>query len=154
MIRSKSQNARFYSLIQSLNMDADTKNDLVYQYTNGRTTKSSEMTTIEMDYLIGYLNNIIKSQKSRVKTIYSNNSALSSAVRDQRKEDKLRKKIISLFREMNYHTPTGVADMPRIKATLLSNWKKDINEFTEAELSTIIAVLKRDWIPHFYKDKK
>lgn len=145
MLRTKTQNSRFHSLIQTLGLDQEIKSDLVHQYTNGRTTKSSEMKYKEMDWLIGDLNSRIKSQG--IKTVVSRPSTVD-------RRDKLRKKIISLFREMNYHTPTGVADMPRIKATLLSNWKKDINEFTESELSTIIAVLKRDWIPHFYKDKK
>jgi hypothetical protein len=137
MLRTKTQNSRFHSLIQSLGLDQETKSDLVHQYTNGRTIKSSEMDYKEMEWLISDLS-------KRTKTVDRRPSTVD-------RSDNMRKKLISLFREMDYHTPEGKADMTRIKATLLSNWKKDLNEYTDAELSTIIAVVKRDWIPHFYK---
>lgn len=146
MLRTKTQNSRFHSLIQSLGLDQETKSDLVHQYTKGRTIKSSEMEYKEMEWLISDLNKRTKSQEPRSRT------AKSSMVSGQwSKSNNMRKKLISLFREMDYHTTEGKADMTRIKATLLSNWKKDLNEYTDAELSTIIAVVKRDWIPHFYK---
>lgn len=146
MLRTKIQNSRFHSLIQSLGLDQETKSDLVHQYTKGRTLKSSEMDYKEMEWLISDLSKRTITKATKALEVYS--SMVSS---QWSKSNNMRKKLISLFREMDYHTPEGKADMTRIKATLLSNWKKDLNEYTDAELSTIIAVIKRDWIPHFYK---
>ena len=99
-----------------------------------------------MEWLISDLSKRTITKATKALEVYS--SMVSS---QWSKSNNMRKKLISLFREMDYHTPEGKADMTRIKATLLSNWKKDLNEYTDAELSTIIAVIKRDWIPHFYK---
>lgn len=136
MKRSKRQNARFYSLISALNIDKELKDLLVYQYTSGRTTRSSDMEYGEMRLLLKELTeDLLTNQKN------------------DNKANKLRRKIISLFREMDYHTEAGKADMTRIKATCLKVWKKDFNEYNTEELSRIIAVLQRDWVPHYYTTK-
>ena len=137
MLRSSTQNARLHTLINSLGIDKETKAGLVYQYTAGRSDSSADLTYQECQQLIKDLSQkLLKSAQDKANT---------------NKADRLRKKIISLFREMNYQTEAGKADMQRIKATLLHKWGKDINRYTEAELRRIIAVLQKDWVPHYYK---
>lgn len=135
MKRTLLQNRKFYTLIHQLGLSDDVRRDLVSQYTNKRTVHSSEMTVSEMNRLLKALS---ETQQKMSPGYVSKN-------------DKLRKTIISIFREMNYHNEAGKADMERIQGTVSKIWGKRLNDYTSDELSTIIAVLKRDWIPHYYK---
>lgn len=136
MKRNISQNARLHALLGQLGIDSETKEDLVLQFTNGRTSASSQMDVMECQYLINSLASTLRgSHKPKVVDV----------------SDKLRKKIISRFREMNYHTPKGTADMSRINETMRNKWGKDINGYTDVELRKIIAILEKEWLPHFYK---
>jgi hypothetical protein len=153
MQRTKTQNAQLHSLISKLGIDAEIKASLVMQFTNGRTSSSAEMDVTECQYLIGHLSALVhgkKMQDGRLKTEDRRPRSLSG-VEVSSPSDKLRKKIISRFREMNYHTPQGKADMSRIQATVIKKWGKPLNSLTDAEMRSIIAVLEKEWLPHFYK---
>lgn len=137
MRRTIAQNARLHSLISKLGIDEETKQSLVGQFTNGRTSSSAEMDVKECEYLIGHLS--VLSGKSNVQV-----NAIS---------DRLRKRIISKFREMEYNTSTGKADMPRIQATIINKWGAELNRLSDKQLREIIGVLERTWLPHYYKSK-
>lgn len=52
MKRTTTQNKRLYQLLNRLGINKDSQEDMVYSFTNGRTTKSSEMTYIECNSMI------------------------------------------------------------------------------------------------------
>ncbi len=55
MTRTKAQNKQLYGLLSKLGINADTKEMLVLEYTEGRTCKSSEMEYRECNNLIASL---------------------------------------------------------------------------------------------------
>lgn len=61
-LRTNSQNRRLFGLFSSLGIDDDMRGELVYNYTNGRTTHSSELSYIEAQGLIRNLENQQKEQ--------------------------------------------------------------------------------------------
>lgn len=63
MKRTASQNARLYGLFTSLSITGELKKDLVFQFTGGRTEKSSEMEYRECQSLIESLEHNLKKQK-------------------------------------------------------------------------------------------
>jgi hypothetical protein len=55
MTRTKSQLARLHCLCKELGIDADTRKELVHDYTGGRATSASELTLQEAQRLINML---------------------------------------------------------------------------------------------------
>ena len=71
-------------------------------------------------------------------------------------KDRQRKKIIGIYREMNYNvydpaTGANKADMAKIEESLVKHWGKLLNEYSMQELSKIIGVLENKFLPYFYK---
>jgi len=117
--------------------------DLVSGFTQGRTEHVSEMTSAEQLKLIGHL-----------QFLQGTGTYIATTEEDDAK-DRMRKKIISKYREMNYNKWSDVkgrmvADMEKIKEHLLLHWKKDINDFTAKELTRIISVLDEQFLPWYY----
>lgn len=127
MKRTLSQNRKLYKLINLAGV-ATLKDELVMQYTNGRTKHSNEMTIDECTQLIKKLEKLCAQKKESIKC------------------DKLRKTIISLYRTIGYNKD-GKADMDRIYQDVKNYWKKDLNEFNQEELIKIISILKNKIIP-------
>lgn len=122
MIRTLEQNAVLHKLLGELGIEPELKSELVFQYTNGRTERSSQMNVEECQALINHLNHIKKEVRPD-------------------KEDKMRKKILSICHEMNWKTPQGKIDWDR-----LNNWmlkygylKKRLNEYSFTELPTLVT---------------
>lgn len=128
MKRTVSQNKLLYKLLSDTGTLAY-KEELVIQFTNGRTTKSSEMTVEECTALIKRLLEFSQHKKKAIKL------------------DKLRKTVISLYRTIGYNKD-GKADMKRIYTDVKNYWGKDLNEYTEQELIKIISVLKNKIVPY------
>lgn len=105
------------------------KDNLVLQFTGGRTSKSSEMSVDECTALIKKLQELSNQQRNEIKL------------------DKLRKTVISLYRTIGYNKD-GKADMKRIYTDVKNYWGKDLNEYTEQELIKIISVLKNKIVPY------
>ena len=95
MKRNAQQNVILYTLINKLSIDSETKASLVYQFTNSRTEKSSEMEVIECQNLINHLR------------IMLNQNAIQTPFKQQlnsEQMDKKRKRLIAKFREMGFNT--------------------------------------------------
>ncbi len=75
MKRTATQNKRLYGIFQKLNIDSETKSDLVSQFTNGRTEKSSEMLYNECQNLIETLEIRYRESKSIKAATFQYNSA-------------------------------------------------------------------------------
>lgn len=121
--------------------DKELKQEMVFNVSSGRATSSKDLTEKELQTLIQRLN-----EYKQPGTI------------EYSKENTLRKRIISKFREMGYNTWSDakqrqIANMERIEAVVLDKWKKKLNDYTVDELSKIIAVLENQWLPNYYKNK-
>jgi hypothetical protein len=126
----KGLNARFHLLLTQTGKKPH-KAALVYSFTNGRSESSRDMTNQEAKELVHYLENI--------------NTADDPA-------DRMRKKIISMAREMGWElrTATGkVADMERIKnwVTKYGYLKKPLNDYQINELPRLVTQFEQ-----VYKD--
>ena len=133
---------QFHAALRSAGItDAEQKREMVFNVSGGRVTSSKDLTEKELETLIQHLN--------------GNNTA---PVAEKSTEDTLRKRIISKFREMGYQSFNEdkgrlVADMKRIETKVEEHWHKKLNDFDKTELTKIVAVLEREWLPHFYKSK-
>lgn len=118
MQRTKEQNTRLHALLAQLGMDSDDKEEMVSEYTNYRTQRSSEMTHLECGQLIHSLELVQRAQDHHL--------------------DKKRKRVISHLIEAGY-TKDGRADMPAIHAWVeKQKHKKHLNKHTSPELSQLI----------------
>lgn len=120
MRRTISQNARLHGLINELKIDKETKEDLVYTFTQGRSASSSDMSVDECQSLIGYLE-YTKPRKTD-------------------KANKQRKKILSICHEMDWRVNEKV-DFKRLEDYLLKYGylHKPLNDYTEDELPTLVT---------------
>lgn len=125
MIRTAAQNNRIWALVAQAGLSKDDVAALVYQVTNGRTSRSSEMEVREADMLI---DNLQQKVGSKAKDTL----------------DTMRKKIISMAREMNWEK-NGRADMQRIYAWVLkySPFHKPLNDHNQAELAALVTQFER-----------
>lgn len=69
-----------------------------------------------------------------------------------------RKRIIANYRIMGYEKWDDakghmIADMFNIRMDMMALWGKDINNYTGAELSKIIAVIEEKLVPNYLKKK-
>jgi hypothetical protein len=101
------------------------KTDLVLGFSNDRTESTKELSLDEAKALISYL---------------------KSLDADEKKADVMRKKIISLAHEMNWHLPgTNKADMPRIDGWCkkFSPLHKSLNNHTLKELPALVTQFEK-----------
>ena len=121
--RTPEQNTRFYALIAALGIDADQKRDLVYNASKGRITSSAKLDYTEMAELIEHLQSLVNSSP------------------EQQKASKMRKKIMSIFHELNWETKGGQLDYGRINGwmTKSSYLHKFLNDYTVQELPRLVT---------------
>lgn len=121
MLRTPDQNRQLHTLLGKLSIDAEVKQELVYEFTAGRETSSSKMEVKECQALINHLNHIVKHGGD--------------------KTDKQRKKILSICYEMNWTVEGGRIDWPRLNAFLLKSGylKKELNTYTAKELPKLVS---------------
>ena len=120
-------------------LEREIKEDLVYNATKGRSKSTKDMNVKELSDTIQSLNG----KAPKVQT--PNSESL----------DKMRKKVISIYREMGmniFSEPNQkmVADMPKIQESLINNWNKELNDFNADELSKVIGVLNKKFLPSYY----
>jgi len=111
------------------------KDMLVYQYTNGRTQHSSEMHMHECQSLINFLSAKQGAQQVTV-------AGRSAGKNDVFKRDRMRKKILSICHELNWETPEGAVDFPRLEKYLEKygyKHKTNLNSYTTEELPTLVT---------------
>lgn len=104
------------------------KKHLVSQYTNGRTESSKEMTQTEARYLIASLKKMV------------------SPTEDEKKADRMRRKIIGLAHECGWH----LAGTQRIDMERLDNWclnssylKKKLDKYKLSELPRLVSQFEK-----------
>jgi hypothetical protein len=134
MLITAGQNRRLHQLLNKLHI-TDMKGELVYEFTEHRTTHSSQMTYNEAMQLI---------------------KSLERNYKNYDQIDKLRKKVISAMIEMwAIDFKTGKADMEFIYWFSLNYiYKKNFNSLTKDELATMIAIIRKKWLPWFYMNKQ
>lgn len=120
MLRNKEQNKQLYALLNKLGIDTETRHEIVYTYTQGRTSSSSEMSVTECQAMINDLR-----QRS------PNDTAA----------DQMRKKIISLFIKQGYTLPNGKADMDAINvwSNKYGHQHKNLNNYKYNELPILVS---------------
>lgn len=133
MTRTIEQNKLLYLLLNKLNIDAETKEQMVYNYTNGRTVHSSAMDREECEKLIVALQN-------QSKGIIADDPA-----------DKMRKKILSICHELEWEMPGGKINFERLSAwlTKYGYLHKALNEYTKEELPVLVTQFEKLLKSHY-----
>lgn len=119
----------------------DQKADLVLQVSDGRTTKSSELTDREVDALIAFLAS---------KLNQANSKGYAPVTQKDEKANLKRRRIISKLMEMGAILPNGKPDMQFIYAFIEKRWKKHFNALDNTELRKIAAILEDKFLPWYY----
>jgi len=128
MKRTAAQSKRLYALLSKLGIDAETKSELIYNYTQGRTIHSSELTIDECDKLIRQLQQIYQD---------------SEAYRNHRILNNTRWKLIYSLRDKGMCTDDGKPDFQRIHDYCIHYWHKHINDMTIDELNKYIGIVRK-----------
>ncbi|MFD2961348.1 MULTISPECIES: hypothetical protein [Olivibacter] len=103
----------------------DMKDEIVFNFTNGRTQSLKEMTYHETNALISSLTGKLNP--------------------DLQKRNKMIAKIFSLAHEMHWELPNGNVDIAHIDSFCLTKTKhkKKLSKFTTDELPELVTVLER-----------
>lgn len=128
MKRTNAQSKRLYALLRKLNIDNDTKVDMVYSISCGRTTHSSELSYTECKLLIDKLQELYKT---------------TEAYRKERTLNNTRWRLIYALRDKGMATPDGKPDYDRIHKYCLHYWHRDINAMTLDELNRYIGTVRK-----------
>lgn len=133
MLITPAQNRRLWQLLNKLHI-ADMKEELVENFTDHRTNHSSQMEYREAMQLI--------------KSLELNDKGYDEL-------DKLRKKVISSMIEMWAVDDKGKADMQFIYWFSLNYiHKKQFNSLTKTELTEMVSIINRKFMPWFFKNKE
>ena len=129
MKRNKKQNNELHALLSKAKIDNETKMNMVLTYTNNRTMKSSGMTMEECQTMINHLSQMLKYNE---------------------RCDKMRKKIISLFRRQGYVLENGKADMKAIEGWCekYGYLHKRLNAYTEDELPQLVTQANKAYLSY------
>lgn len=133
MLRNKSQNSRLHALFTNLNIDAEMKAELVLQFTNNRTERSSKMLIDECQALINHLSSI--NAQANGKAAAKENELENSP------ENRQRRKILSICHEMGWKK-NGELDWERIENFLEKFGylhKKKLNDYKPEELPKLVT---------------
>lgn len=124
------QNSMIGYQINRLQLDVETKEEMIWLYSDGRTTKISELRFDEAS-------NIIK-------------ALLSGQTKYETSKSKMIRKILSMAHEMNWEHPTGAIDMERVNRWVnkYGQHKKNINMYTEAELPALVTAFENMYLKH------
>lgn len=144
MTSVKQNTKRIQTLISKLKISKENKEEMILSFSDGRTTHVSELDEHEGNAVYAHLYKL-------------QNSPAANDDRDIM--DRMRKKIISKFREMDFNIYDAgkgcmVADMIRIEEKMVEKFGKLLNEYSKDELEHIIGVLETKWLPWYYKNKK
>lgn len=141
---NKHQIRRFYSILNRKHL-RDNKEEIVEEYTDGRTTSVSEMKEEEIQAFIDF-----HSQKHPMK---HNSAAFKGSVyrdyessEEGRESNQMRRKIIAICRDVfDMNTEDRKADMRRIYACVekLGYLKKSMNSYTHEELRLLVSQFEK-----------
>ncbi len=132
MLIAPHQNKKLHALLNKLRI-ADMKEELIYSFTEMRTSHSSQMTFGEALQLI--------------KSLEQNTEGYDEL-------DTLRKKVISMMIEMWAVDDSGKADMHFIYWFSLNRiYKTKFNALKRDQLGKMISILQNKWLPWYYNNK-
>lgn len=134
MLRTATQNKRLHLLITKLGIDAEAKEELVYQFTNQRETSSAKMEVRECNALIGHLE-VISGQSTAAK------GKVGGYVQTNDASNTMRRKVLSVVHELGWELPGGKIDWTRLNAYLFKYGylHKDLNDYKYEELPTLVT---------------
>ncbi len=132
---------QFFALLNQMNAGGTnrTKEDLVSEQTNGRTTSLRDLTPIEGIALINSMKSICNSTSSANRQAISNSSKAFD--HEAQVKDRMRKKIIACFRSIG----RTVNDA---KQWAEKQGKKPFNDYSIKELSSIVTAAQRVKLSH------
>lgn len=135
------QNRRLHALIGELKIDAETKEDLVYEISAGRVKSSAFLTFEEANSLI---NNLQVLKNKNFKPVVPQTDWVV---------DKMRRKILSIGHEMGWKLKTGKIDMERINEFCVArgHQHKRLNDYTKAELPILITQFEKTLKDYYAK---
>jgi hypothetical protein len=124
---------KLYALLKQSGMH-DSRKDLVYSYSSGRTDNSAELTDKEIKSLIDHLQQITQPQEKKTRDVESY------------KGDRMRKRILSLCYEIEWitYSPSKrrmVVDFERLDAWMIksSYLHKSMNKYSFKELKKLVS---------------
>ena len=128
-----SQNAMIGYQISRLALDTDTKEDLIYTHTDGRSTRIRDLYFHEADAVIKMLTS-------------GTHEAQSPAA-------KMRRKIISMAHELSWKLPSGKISMDSINSwcRTYGYLKKPLDEYTERELPALVTQFETAYVTYLKK---
>lgn len=117
-----------------LNIDEETKEETLHTYSDGRTTRISQLSITEATALIKMLTGTGQQDK-------------------ETPANKMRGKILSMGHEMFWKLPSGKIDMPRINAFCIKSGylHKKLNDYTESELPTLVTQFEKVYSDYLNK---
>lgn len=124
MERNADQNRQLHAIIGKLGLSKEVKEDLVYEYTGGRSSSSKDMDMQECQALINYLNVLAR-----------------GADQHTDRANRMRRKIIAICHEMGWKLETGAINMKKVNDFCIqhSTLKKDLNSHTVQELPKLVT---------------
>lgn len=124
--KSKAQNANLWVLIKKLRLPNDVKEDLVFQYTQGRSRSTRELTASECASMTAHLR--------RLESDMMRNSPAN----------RMRRKILSICHEINWRKD-GKIDWKHLNEwlTKYGYLHKRLNQYTEQELPKLVTQFER-----------
>ncbi|WP_149913511.1 hypothetical protein [Sphingobacterium cavernae] len=117
-------------LISRLSLDTDTKEELIYLHTDGRSTSIRDLKFEEADKVI--------------------RSLTSGEVKYHTPKEKMVRKILSMAHEMNWELQTGKVDMDRVNRWCVDYGylHKEIDRYTESELPQLVSAFENMHLKH------
>lgn len=127
---TKKQNAMIGYLVSKLKLDSDTKEELIWLYSDGRTTRISELRLNEAKEIIVAL----QSGTTFVPTPAA----------------KMRRKILSMAHEMNWEHTNGKVDMDRVNKWCVDYGylSKHLDKYKEDELPVLVSAFEKMYLKH------
>lgn len=123
-----------FALLNQLGKHQDTefRQELVWQFSNERTTSSRDLTHTECADLIRHLERQVGKRRSVAKFTRSADHAAG---------DRQRKRILSMFHEMVWKTPEGELDWDRINRWMrkYSYLHKELDAYAYKELPKLVT---------------
>lgn len=118
--------------VQKQTRDSVDRSELIYQFTDRKKSRLSQLNETEYREFLNWIKTTFKLDSKRA-------PEAPSEKWQNTPENKMRRKIIALFKQMDYVLPNGKADMASV-----NNWcknfgkiKKPLNDYTKEELMII-----------------
>ena len=137
MNRTKDQNAELHLLMTQLKYPPETKQDLAYSFSKGRTERTSELTFHACRELLEYLRRELRSARM--------SGHLHPPGSDEDKADRQRKKFLSHCYQLGWTLKDGKLDWDRI-----GNWLekygykhvRNLNDYEVNELPRLVSQIE------------